>query len=700
LSVPNAVARHDPFDKVRSCRCLHIGRRTEDLNERRPCPRHRKRNPDGDDGHVGNERGPPDLGAEHLEVERGGQHEPEHDADAAPDEREEVGEVGHEHRQEPDDHDEDPAQPPGVALAAEQALGDLVHRVHHHGHGEEEVDAEAELHQDGEPPRAEVGGDDVPRGCAEREVAHDAEQAVHDGDERHGQRERGAEPALVRGLRLQRQDHADSLEGVDGDAEPVEDLGGAGEGEHGGLVGEPDGSVLAQDDAHGAEVDDVGEDAEWREERERLDGVEAELERQHGPDEERLGGEERRGRGVGPDRVEVRHGVGDEDEVADAEAGLAEHEHGVDGVAAGRAVDGVAQVPEGGDLGVLVGDPAARGDEQHHTVEGERGDGEEQQRPRRPARAGEGVGEAQHARADHRDEDVGERLGLRRQVPARAAVLREQRRRRVEPRGRGARLLVESHGHRPLDRTDRAAAGWRERGVAAWPAGVRGNGELGELAPCAFSLCSGGAAGPVTASGRGGWGIGRRSRTRRGLFLGRRRGHGSRTGLLSNQSGYGVPYSHCPCGGAREARVSAHARACLCSGGEDPVPCSPAGRCGREERNGGLVQVARHGRECPASSFEASPRYWVLANFLNLFSAVRTAPSARVGNQATVEQICRKINVPRPNLSGQVPSMASTVRRREGGSERRIRKDQTSPSLLLRNTRVSSRAHANCCEPA
>jgi len=307
-------------------------------------------------------------------------------------------------------------------------------------------------------------------------MGHGAEQPVHDGDERHGQRERGAEPALVRGLRLQRQDHADRLEGVDGDAEAVEKLGGASEGEHGGLVGEPDGGVLAQDDAHGAEVNDVGEGAKRREERERLDGVESQLERQHGPDEERLGREERGRRGVGPDGVEVRHGVGDEDYVADAEADLAENEHGVDRVAAGGAVDGVAQVPEGGDLGVLVGDPAARGDEEHHAVEGERGDGEEEQRPRRPARAGEGVGEAQHTRADDGDEDVGERLGLRRQVPAaRAAaavqpVLREQRR-RVEPRGRGARLLVEPHGLRlwiqPLDQTNRAGNQLRRR-LGVW----------------------------------------------------------------------------------------------------------------------------------------------------------------------------------------------------------------------------------------
>jgi hypothetical protein len=405
-------------------------------------------------------------------MKRGGQHEPEHDADAAPDEREEVGEVGDEHRHETHGQDEYPAQPPGIALAAEQALGDLVDRVHHHRHGEEEVDAEAELHGDGEPAGPEVCGDDVPRGRAERKVPHGAEQPVHGGDEGHGQRERAAEPALVGGLRLQRQDHADALEGVDGDAEAVEELGRPREGEHGRPFREHDGRVLAQHDAHGADVDDVGEDAERGEQRERLDGVEPELERQHRPDEDRLGREER-GRRGSPDRVQVRERVGDEEEVADAEAGLAEHEHGVDGVPPGGAVHGLAQIPERGDLGVLVREAAACGDEEHHAVEGERGDGEQDGGPRRPPRAGEGVGEAEHARADHRDEDVGERLGLRRQPCAAARVLRQQQRRRVdEPRRRGARLLVEPHG----GGSNRWSA--ESAGRAAAGLGARGSGEM------------------------------------------------------------------------------------------------------------------------------------------------------------------------------------------------------------------------------
>jgi hypothetical protein len=447
------------------------------LSERRPCPRHCKGNSDDDDGQVADETNTPDIGAEDLEVKRGGQHEPEHDADAAPDEREEVGEVGDEHRHEPHDQDEYPAQPPGIALAAEQALGDLVDRVHHHRHGEEEVDAEAELHGDGEPAGAEVGGDDVPRGRAEREVPHGAEQPVHDGDEGHGQRERAAEPALVGGLRLQRQDHADALEGVDGDAEAVEELGRPREGEHGRPFGEPDGRVLAQHHAHGADVDNVGEDAERGEQRERLDGVEPELKRQHRPDEERLGREERGRRGP-PDRVQVRERVGDEEEVADAEAGLAEHEHGVDGVPPGGAVHGLAQIPERGDLGVLVREAAACGDEEHHAVEGERGDGEQDGGPRRPPRAGEGVGEAEHARTDHRDEDVGERLGLRRQPCAAARVLRQQQRRRVDEE------LASLSNPMAADRTGGARnqlvgrrLGWERVGVARWCA--RGMGGFG-----------------------------------------------------------------------------------------------------------------------------------------------------------------------------------------------------------------------------
>ena len=146
-----------------------------------------------------------------------------------------------------------------------QTLGDLVHRVHHHRHGEEEVDAQPQLHGGRQPPAAEVGGDDVARGVAERDVPHDTEQPVHDSYERHGQPERGAELLLVRGLRLQRQDHTDALEGVHGHARTVEERGGGAERGDGWVRGEPSRHVLANNDPHGAEVDDVGEDAERRE---------------------------------------------------------------------------------------------------------------------------------------------------------------------------------------------------------------------------------------------------------------------------------------------------------------------------------------------------------------------------------------------------------------------------------------------------
>ena len=58
---------------------------------------------------------------------------------------------------------------------------------------------------------------------------------------------------------------------------------------------------------------------------------------------------------------------------------------------------------------------------------------------------------------------------------------------------------------------------------------------------------------------------------------------------------------------------------------------------------------------------EAQPGRWQLVAEVGAGSgvgaghAVLAAPPARVGNQATIEQTCRKLNVPRPNLSGQVP---------------------------------------------
>uniref|UniRef100_A0A0D9VJB6 Uncharacterized protein n=1 Tax=Leersia perrieri TaxID=77586 RepID=A0A0D9VJB6_9ORYZ len=436
-SIIGAEIREDPEK-------LSAGR-MEDLQQGRVGAEHSERETKHNKQDIAEHPRPGHLSTEHLEVERGRQHEPEQNADAAPDERQEVGEIGHIHGCEPDDYDEQPPEPPAVALAVEQPFGDLVDGMHHHRHGEEEVNAQPELYGGREPPGPEVGGDDVTRGVTERDVTHGAEEPVHDGDERHGQPERDAEFLLVGGLRLKRKDHADSLESVHGHAEAVQDRAHAAEGEDGWCLGEPGGHVLPENDAHGSEVDNIGEDAERREQRQRLDGVEPELERQHGPDEERLRGEKRVGGGR-EDWVEVRHGVRDEDEVTHTEAGLAEHQHGVDGEATRTAKHGVPQVSERGDLRVLVREAAAAGDEQHHAVEGERSDGEQQDGPRRPPGSRERVRQPKHAGADHRDEYVREGLRLRRQLTGSiATVLREQRR-RIQPRGGRTRLVPQSHG--------------------------------------------------------------------------------------------------------------------------------------------------------------------------------------------------------------------------------------------------------------
>ena len=115
-----------------------------------------------------------------------------------------------------------------------------------------------------------------------------------------------------------------------------------------------------------------------------------------------------------PTAKQVRHGGGDEDQVADAEPGLGEDEHDVDDEAAGGAAGGFAEVAEGGDGGEAGEglELAAGADEEHHAEEGEGGDEEEGEEAEEPSGFLEGVGEAEDAGADDGDEDVGEGFGL------------------------------------------------------------------------------------------------------------------------------------------------------------------------------------------------------------------------------------------------------------------------------------------------
>jgi len=171
------------------------------------------------------------------------------------------------------------------------------------------------------------------------------------------------------------------------------------------------------------------------------------LEGEAGPEEQNLGGETEENRRrfvVG----KVREGGGNKDEVTDAKAGLREDDHDVDGEAAQWAADGKAQVTEGGDSGeARYGvDFAAREDEEHHTLVGEEGDGEEHEEAHEPARSLEGVGQAQHAGPNYGDEDVGEGLqigGQRRCLSQQRSVLRRVRWKGVRRR---PCFLGEHHG--------------------------------------------------------------------------------------------------------------------------------------------------------------------------------------------------------------------------------------------------------------
>lgn len=107
-------------------------------------------------------------------------------------------------------------------------------------------------------------------------------------------------------------------------------------------------------------------------------------------------------------------GIGDEEEVGNAETGLGEDDHGIDGEAADGAGDGEAEVTEGGDLSKAVRrfEPAADRDQKQHAVIGDGSNGKDHEGTEDPTGLLEGVGKAKDAGAHHCYEDVGKGLGL------------------------------------------------------------------------------------------------------------------------------------------------------------------------------------------------------------------------------------------------------------------------------------------------
>lgn len=119
-------------------------------------------------------------------------------------------------------------------------------------------------------------------------------------------------------------------------------------------------------------------------------------------------------------RIEdIGKGICDEDDVADAESGLAEDNHGVDGEFSDRTADGKAEISKRRDFGLggtagFFNSPA-RVDQEHHAVVGEAGDRKDHEEAGEPSGLHVGVGEAEHTGADNGDEDIGEGLGYGRE---------------------------------------------------------------------------------------------------------------------------------------------------------------------------------------------------------------------------------------------------------------------------------------------
>ena len=122
----------------------------------------------------------------------------------------------------------------------------------------------------------------------------------------------------------------------------------------------------------------------------------------------------------------MRQSIGDEDEITDAEPGLGEEQHEVDGESPDGTADGETQIAERCDIREThIGfEPSAGANEEHHAVVGKTSDGEQHQEADDPSRPFETVRQTQNAGADDGDEDVSECLWLGRQ----RLVLGEERR--------------------------------------------------------------------------------------------------------------------------------------------------------------------------------------------------------------------------------------------------------------------------------
>ncbi|KAG6546466.1 hypothetical protein Mapa_012015 [Marchantia paleacea] len=140
--------------------------------------------------------------------------ERENAAYAVSDEGEEVAKMRH-GDSHPSNHNDGDASDGKRVPADDSTLQHLVHRVHHHGEGEEQAHAQRELDDGGLPAISEVQRDDIPGQFSKCEVTESGKRRVHETYASHSQSQSLAELRSVLHVALQRENEAKSLERID-----------------------------------------------------------------------------------------------------------------------------------------------------------------------------------------------------------------------------------------------------------------------------------------------------------------------------------------------------------------------------------------------------------------------------------------------------------------------------------------------------
>ncbi|GLT26916.1 hypothetical protein SLA2020_019540 [Shorea laevis] len=178
---------------VRSCevyiliqnlgRCNQFVMGCKDLEHRDPRPGDSEDQTQNRSNTVQNQYFQAELILEYNQMKGSRQHKPQHTTHTTTNKGQEICKIRHQknHRGHHKYH-----QQQAVPRIAKQALPHLVHRVHHQGKGEEQVDAQTNLHQNADPPCSEVGADYVIGFFSKSKITKNSKCPIDDRDECHG----------------------------------------------------------------------------------------------------------------------------------------------------------------------------------------------------------------------------------------------------------------------------------------------------------------------------------------------------------------------------------------------------------------------------------------------------------------------------------------------------------------------------------